>query len=127
MATNIELRLNPDLLAAQLEEVLKTQFHGKYDVYSTFRRQTRRQAAIHGFQTVVIVKKNWLCGAFVLVEQKPNQTRAKVWSDAPSEAFFKGFVFLPFLVPLLIIVVPIMKILSRPIIKDVRESLKQFQ
>lgn len=125
MAT-IELRHDPGLDTSRLEEVLKKQFQSKYEVYKTFRRQTSRQIAMHGVQRVVVVKKSWLCGAFVLVEQKPNQTRVKVWSDPPSEGFFKVVSF-PFLFPLLFIILPVMKILSRPITQDVRGSLKQFQ
>ncbi|HEY0545120.1 MAG TPA: hypothetical protein VGC91_06955 [Pyrinomonadaceae bacterium] len=120
----IELRHNPGLDVRQLGEAFEKQFKGKYEVYTTFRRQTRRQIAFHGVQRVVVVKKNWLCGAFILVEQKPNQTRVKVWSDPPSEGFFK---VAPLVFPLLLIIVPVMKILSRPIIQDVRDGLKQFQ
>lgn len=126
MAT-IEIRHNPDLDTAQLNEIFKKQFQDKYEVYSTYRRQTNRQIAFHGIQKVVIVKKNWLCGAFVLVEQKPNNTRIKVWSDPPSEGFFKVSKILAIFVLPLLIIVPVMKILSRPIIQDVRNSLKQFQ
>lgn len=125
MAT-IELRHDPGLDAAQLNEVFKKQFQGKYEVSVDFRRQTSRQIAFHGVQRLVVVKKNWLCGAFVLVEQKPKQTRVKVWSDVASEGSFKVFSF-PLLFPLLFIIVPVMKILSHPIIQDVRDSLKQFQ
>ena len=120
----IELRHSPDLNISRLEEGLRTQFQGKYEVYSTFRRQTRRQIAFHGIQKVVIVRKNWFCGAFVLLEQRPNETRVKIWSDPPSDDFFK---ILPLVFPLLIIVLPVMKILSYPIVQNVQSSLKQFQ
>lgn len=126
MAT-INIRHNPTLDTSQLNEFLKQEFHDKYEVYAASRRQTRRQILIHGYQTVVVVKKNWFCGAFVLLEQKTNETQIKVWSDPPSDSFYQLSMFLGLLVIPLLIIVPLMKILSLPITRDVRQSLKKFE
>jgi hypothetical protein len=118
----IQIRYNPAFDASQLAAFFKKQFQDKYEVYCGRKRQSKQQACLHGYPTVVIVKKNWFCGAFVLVEQQPNTISIKVWSDFPSEGFFQASVVLWFILALvalpfvlMLVTVPFRTIISDPI------------
>jgi hypothetical protein len=126
MAT-IEVKHDPAFDCDKLYAFLKPRLNGKYTLQQTFRRQTALQERLHGMQWVVVVKKNAWFGAHLLVKQRPNRTQIKIWADPPSERVFLVFVIIPILIPLLIFVLPIIKIGSRPIVKDVRACLKEMR
>jgi hypothetical protein len=45
----------------------------------------------------------------------------------PSENGFRVFIIIPILIPLLVVVAPIIKIASRPIVNDVRACLDELR